>query len=74
MHTFAAWSLGRKLGIGFGLTAAIFLVALVVTLLFAASAQSRFEGTARWDTAVEGFSMQPGRARSPPSWRRGRRA
>ena len=33
MRKFNSWSLGRKLGAGFGLTVAIFLLALGITLL-----------------------------------------
>jgi methyl-accepting chemotaxis protein len=55
---FSSWSLGRKLGTGFGLTVAIFLIALGITLIYSASAQSRWRNTLHWDTAVKGIAMQ----------------
>ena len=55
---FSSWSLGRKLGAGFGLTVAIFLIALGIGLIYSASAQSRWRNTLHWDTAVKGIAMQ----------------
>ncbi|MDX6522321.1 MAG: methyl-accepting chemotaxis protein [Gaiellales bacterium] len=58
MRKFNSWSLARKLGVGFGATVAIFLLALGVTLLYSASAQSRWRGTLKWETAVKGVALQ----------------
>jgi methyl-accepting chemotaxis protein len=58
MRTFNSWSLGRKLGVGFGLTVSIFLIALGITLIYSASAQSRWRSTLKWDTAVKGVALQ----------------
>jgi len=58
MRSFTSWSLGRKLGAGFGLTVAIFLIALGITLIYSGSAQSRWRNTLHWDTAVKGIAMQ----------------
>src|SRR5689334_12714118 len=58
MRTFSSWSLGRKLGTGFGITVAIFLVALGITLYYSASAQSRWKNTLHWQTAEKGIAMQ----------------
>src|SRR5438876_2748394 len=58
MRTFNSWSLGRKLGVGFGLTVAIFLLALGITLMYSASAQTRWRSTLKWDTAVKGVALQ----------------
>jgi HAMP domain-containing protein len=58
MRKFNSWSLARKLGVGFGATVAIFLLALGVTLLYSASAQSRWRGTLKWETAVNGVALQ----------------
>ncbi|HEY0388022.1 MAG TPA: methyl-accepting chemotaxis protein [Gaiellales bacterium] len=58
MRTFSTWSLGRKLGTGFGLTVAIFLIALGITLFYSASAQSRWRHTLHWQTAEKGIALQ----------------
>src|SRR5437879_10529595 len=58
MRILYSWTLGRKLGVGFGATVAIFLLALGITLMYSASAQSRWRGTLNWDTAVKGIAMQ----------------
>src|SRR3954468_15403891 len=58
MRTFSSWSLGRKLGTGFGITVAIFLVALGITLYYSASAQSTWKKTLYWQTAEKGIAMQ----------------
>ena len=55
---FRNWSFGRKLGLGFGLVVAVFLIALAVTLTYASSAQSRWQHTTKWDAAVQGISKQ----------------
>jgi methyl-accepting chemotaxis protein len=55
---FSSWSLGRKLGLGFGAVVAVFLLALGATLFFASSAQDRWSGTSRWDAAVEGATAE----------------
>ncbi|MGZ4430411.1 MAG: HAMP domain-containing protein, partial [Gaiellales bacterium] len=58
VFTFNAWSFRSKLVAGFGLTVGIFLLALGVTLIYSASAQSRWRNTLRWDRAVKGAHMQ----------------
>ena len=58
MRTFSNWSLGRKLGTGFGITVAIFLIALGITLFYSASAQSTWRNTLHWQIAEKGIAMQ----------------
>src|SRR3954454_11049886 len=52
------WSIGRKLGLGFGAVSALLLGALAVSLLYSSSAQSTWKGTTRWDAAVAGADLQ----------------
>ena len=55
---FRNWSFGRKLGVGFGLVVAVFLIALGITLTYASSAQSRWQHTTHWNAAVAGIGEQ----------------
>jgi methyl-accepting chemotaxis protein len=55
---FASWSIGRKLGAGFGSVCVVFLLALGATLYLAATAQSGWKGTEKWNAAVSGAALQ----------------
>jgi len=52
------WSLGKRLGIGFGLVVAVFLLALGLTLVYSASAQNAWKQTERWQAATKGATDQ----------------
>jgi methyl-accepting chemotaxis protein len=52
------WSLGKRLGIGFGLVVAVFLLALGLTVVYSASAQNAWKQTERWQAATKGATDQ----------------
>ena len=45
MERLNGWSLGKRLGIGFGLVVAVFLLALGLTLVYSASTQNAWKQT-----------------------------
>ena len=49
---------GRRLGVAFGLTIAVFVAAIATTLILSSSAVSSWERTASWDRATEGAAEQ----------------
>ncbi len=58
MERLNGWSLGKRLGIGFGLVVAVFLLALGLTLVYSASAQNAWKQTERWQAATKGATDQ----------------
>ena len=58
MERLNGWSLGKRLGIGFGLVVAVFLLALGLTLVYSASAQNAWKQTERWQAATRGATDQ----------------
>src|SRR4051795_9939884 len=52
------WSIGKKLGGGFGAVAAILLLALGVALYYNGQAQNAWKQTLRWNAATAGAAHQ----------------
>ncbi|MBJ7456058.1 MAG: methyl-accepting chemotaxis protein [Thermoleophilia bacterium] len=50
--------IGRRLGLAFGLTIAVFAAAIATTLVLSSSAEHTWEQTARWDRATAGAAEQ----------------
>jgi methyl-accepting chemotaxis protein len=58
VQAFNGWSLGKRLGVGFGLVAALFLMAIGTTLHYSAAAESSWKQTQRWNAATTGVNQQ----------------
>ncbi len=58
MGGFASWSIGRKLGAGFGVVCAVFLAAIGTTLYFDNTAQTEWKATTRWVAIVGAAQAQ----------------
>jgi methyl-accepting chemotaxis protein len=52
------WTVGRKLAAGFGAVCAIFVVAIVVTLTLASSAQKDWHHAMSWDASIDASADQ----------------
>ena len=52
------WTIRRKLGAGLGAVAAVFLIAIGITLVFSSSAESSWKNTLKWNRAMKGGAEQ----------------